>query len=130
MGFDDVVSGELEDIANQFEVQRIVLDHKDSARRHEGPGPTLRSASSSWSRLTGLRRYTSAPRAMPCGLVVDDRGDDHGDLGGGGVRFELSQHVPAIKPWQLDVEHDGGGQHLADQLETLDAVPGPQCLYR
>ena len=60
------------------------------------------------------------------GPIVDDGGDDHRDSGGGGVRLELGQYLPAIKPWQLDVEHDGGRQHPADQLESLDTVPGPQ----
>ena len=49
-----------------------------------------------------------------------------GIVGGGGIRLELGQHLPAIKPWQLDVKHNGGRQHPADQLESLDAVPGPQ----
>src|SRR6186713_2107431 len=36
-GLDDVVAGEAEYVANQLEVQRIVLDDQDAARRHRAP---------------------------------------------------------------------------------------------
>src|ERR1700694_1457405 len=76
MGLDDVVPSDLENVAYQFEVQRIVLDDEDPARRHDdseelNPGydptraHTRRSASTSSSRRIVLRRYTSAPRARP-----------------------------------------------------------------
>ena len=133
LGLDDVVAGELEDVANQLEVQRIVLDDEDPARRHDDSeswsgcqAPTLRSASTSSSRRTGLSRYASAPRARPRDRSSTTEAMTTGMPAVAGVRLELGQYLPAVEPWQPDVEHHGGRQHPADQLESLDAVAGPQ----
>ena len=87
--------------------------------------PTCRSASTvrRENRLEQISVRTEGQAPRP---IVDDRGDDHWDIGGSGVRLELGQYLPAIEPWQPDVKHNGGWQHPADHLESLDAVPGPQ----
>ena len=60
LSFEDVIARYLEHIANQLEIQRVVLDHEDAARRHSAP--TWRSASTN---------------SIPSPLVATDGGMDN-----------------------------------------------------
>ena len=121
---DDVVAGEAEYVANQLEVQRIVLDDEDAARRHKGTNLLQRIdqlLAANWLAQVRIRAEGQA-----AGPIVDVGGDDHRDSGGRRIRLELGQNLPAVEPRQPDVEHHGGRQLLARHLESLDAVHGPQ----
>ena len=85
---DDVIAGDLQDVANQLEVQRIVLDDEDPARVMTPPRSELGGLDESAHASQRVDQVVATDRLeeidgraqrQPPGPIVDDRGDDDRD---------------------------------------------------
>ena len=129
----DVVPRRPEHVADELEVERVVLDHEDPrgrswrpriARLRGAPTPTRARAASRSSRLTGLSRYSAAPRASPGRARRRPRRRRSGCRRCPGPR--AARAAPASRPaGETDVEHHGRGPQRLGESQRLDAVRGP-----
>ena len=99
-------------------------------RRGSSPSSTQEGGSSRvtaarrCSPLTGLTRYSVAPRAKPRPRSGSTLTTTTGTWAVSRIALEGGQHLPAVHPGQVDVEHDGHGVLGAHEVEALLAAGG------
>ena len=132
---DDLVARELEDVADQLHVLRVVLDHEDALAAHDitspgvGFGPACEHADGlerpeQGVTAHGLDEVRRGSESRSARMLVDDRDDDDRDVPGGGIGLECLQDGPAVHAREPDVEEDHRGPDPAHGLQPGRAVPG------
>ncbi len=131
-GGDHVETVDREQVDEQLDVRRRVVDDQDPRRGHAAPSvrrfaSAAATAPRNASMLIGLLTNASKPAAMMSLAVLrhDRRGErDHRDRARRRRRAELRERLDAADPRQVDVHHDEIGCALARERHAVLAGLG------